>query len=288
MKPARGILSARAPAHGLRWRAALLLHAVIGIAFSALVVACSPSPGESAEASQAGAAGMSPGSNGGAGSVAGAAGPSSGAGGTGGEMADRRDSDAGGFDAHDPAAKMPLTTTLDAGNLQACMKPSIDHLQSWSVVQGSTTPAGGSLLVKEDDHYVAKVVLHGTSWHALLLPLANVVYDTIMVDLSTSTGFTLTYSATADLWIQMRPANHPHGAVHWVTKIPSTGGVLQSRFFSLAAESWSNLPAISGIPPWPYVETRAQARGFVFVGNKPNDVVFAGLRFDNYVPACRP
>jgi hypothetical protein len=29
-------------------------------------------------------------------------------------------------------------------------------------------------------------------------------------------------------------------------------------------------------------------RGFVIVGNQPNTVVFAGLRFDGYTPVCKP
>jgi hypothetical protein len=178
---------------------------------------------------------------------------------------------------------------LDAAKLQECTMPSIDRIQSWNATmgEGDMVPSGGSLLVKEGDHYVAKVTLNGNDWHVLPVYLSNAAGGG-MVDLSTSTGFTLTYSTTADLWIQMRPANHWNGGVQWVTKIPSSGGVMQSRFFSLDTASWSYLSQLGGKPSWPYEEARAQVRGFVIVGNQPNTVVFAGLRFDGYVPACRP
>jgi hypothetical protein len=189
-------------------------------------------------------------------------------------------------EAH-PTPDAPAGT--DAAKLQECTTPSIDRIQSWNATQGEgdMVPSGGSLLVKEGDHYVAKVVLNGTGWHVLPVYLSNAGGGG-MVDLSTSAGFTLTYRTTADLWIQMRPANHWNGGVQWVTKIPSTGGAMQSRFFSLAADSWAYLSQLGGKPSWPYEEARAQVRGFVFVGNMPNDVTLAGLRFDDYVPACRP
>jgi hypothetical protein len=178
---------------------------------------------------------------------------------------------------------------VDAPKLTECTMPSIDRIQSWNATQGEgdMVPSGGSLLVKEGDHYVAKVMLNGSGWHVLPVYLSNAAGGG-MVDLSTSTGFTLTYSTTADLWIQMRPANHWNGGVQWVTKIPSSGGMMVSRFFSLDAASWSYLSQLGGKPSWPYEEARAQVRGFVFVGNATNTVVFAGLRFDGYTPVCRP
>jgi len=177
----------------------------------------------------------------------------------------------------------------DAAKLQACTMPSIDHLQAWTATQGEgdMVPSGGSLLVAEDDHYVAKVVLNGTDWHVLPVYLTNAPGGG-MVDLSSSSAFTLTYSSTADLWIQMRPVDHWSGGTQWVTRIPSTNGARESHVFSLAPSAWSYLQALGPMPTWSYESARAQVRGFVFVGNKPNVVVFAGLRFEGYVPACRP
>jgi hypothetical protein len=202
-------------------------------------------------------------------------------------------SDAGATDASDASGTAganadALPPPTDAGKLQECTAPSIDRLTSWNATmgEGDMTPSGGSLLVKEGDHYVAKVTLIGTGWHVLPVYLTNTGGGG-MVDLTSSAGFTLTYNTTADLWIQMRPANHWDGGVQWVTKVPSTGGVLQSRYFSLAADSWSFLSQLGGMPSWPYGEARAQVRAFVFVGNMPNTVELTGLRFDNYVPACR-
>jgi hypothetical protein len=197
--------------------------------------------------------------------------------------------DGGAADLRDAPAGVDAPATADAAPLQACAMPSIDHLQSWTATQGEgdMMPSGGSLLVKEGDHYVGKVTLIGTGWHVLPVYLTNAPGGG-MVDLSQSSGFTLTYSSTADLWIQMRPVAHWNGGVQWVTKIPSTAGVQQSHFFSLDGASWTFLQSLGGMPSWPYEEARAQVRGFVFVGNMPNTVVFVGLRFDGYVPTCRP
>jgi hypothetical protein len=226
---------------------------------------------------------------GGAGST-GAAGTGQAGGGAGSTGAAGTTGAAGGGTAgRDAGAPTDGPAGIDAAKLMECTMPSIDRIQSWNATQGEgdMVPSGGSLLVKEGDHYVAKVTLNGNDWHVLPVYLSNAAGGG-MVDLSTSTGFTLTYSTTADLWIQMRPANHWNGGVQWVTKIPSSGGMMQSRFFSLDAASWSYLSQLGGKPSWPYEEARSQVRGFVIVGNQPNTVVFAGLRFDGYVPVCRP
>jgi hypothetical protein len=293
------------------------------VALFVLVAACSaPGPGGGGQTGAAGGGGAGAGAQAGSGGAGtggnatgqagagGAAGPAgSGGGGTTGQAGEGAGgggagdggggqagagTDAGAHDASAAAGRDAAPTADapaggDATKLQECTMPSIDRIQSWNATQGEgdMVPSGGSLLVKEGDHYVAKVTLNGTGWHVLPVYLSNAAGGG-MVDLSTSSGFTLTYSTTADLWIQMRPANHWNGGVQWVTKIPSSGGVMQSRFFSLAKDSWSFLQQLGGMPSWPYEEARAQVRGFVIVGNMPNSVVFAGLRFDGYVPACRP
>jgi hypothetical protein len=283
-------------------RTILLLFAACGLA-----AACSTPTGDGAT----GAAGASAGTNGNAGTTGtgGAAAGTTGAAGTGvagtgaagtgaagssggttGAAGGGATADGGSGDGRDATTVGDAPTSpADAGKLQECTSPSIDRIQSWNATmgEGDMTPSGGSLLVKEGDHYVAKVVLHGTGWHVLPVYLSNAAGGG-MVDLSTSTGFTLTYSTTADLWIQMRPSNHWNGGVQWVTKVPASGGALVSRFFPLAKESWTYLNQLGGMPSWPYEEARAQVRGFVIVGNQPNTVLFTGLRFDGYVPVCRP
>jgi hypothetical protein len=65
-------------------------------------------------------------------------------------------------------------------------------------------------------------------------------------------------------------------------------GVMQTRFIAFTKDSWGAIPGLSSVPPWPFEESRGQVRAFVFVGNKPNKITFYGLRFDNFVPMCRP
>jgi hypothetical protein len=105
------------------------------------------------------------------------------------------------------------------------------------------------------------------------------------VDLSQSAGFTLTYSSTADLWLQLRPAFHYDGGAQWVTKIPSTGGEMRRQEFSFAASNWTTIAL--GKPSWTYAAALKAARGFLFVGDKPNTIAFSGLRIDGYIPMCR-
>jgi hypothetical protein len=105
-------------------------------------------------------------------------------------------------------------------------------------------------------------------------------------DFSASKGFTLTYSATADMWMQLRPASKYSGGDKWVTKIPSTGGQLKSAFFDFMPASWTTVAEL-GKPSYSLAFALKEARGLLLVGKTPNVVVLTGLRIDGYTPMCR-
>ena len=173
--------------------------------------------------------------------------------------------------------------------LAPCAKPSLDHLEanSWNATgEGTTRPMGGTLLVKEGDHYVVKEEFlknGGDPWHVMEIYITN-QGDNGKVDLSKSTGVTMTYSSTGELYMQMRPAFHYDGGAQWVTKVPSTGGQLKTTFFSFDPGKWTAAP--TGKPSWTYAEARAAVRGTLLVGTDLNVITITGLRFDGYVPAC--
>jgi hypothetical protein len=73
---------------------------------------------------------------------------------------------------------------------------------------------------------------------------------TEQTDLTGSAGFWLTYSATADLWVQLRPAPDYNGGDKWVTKTPGTGGKMVTQFFPFTAASWFYLNVL-GVPTYP-------------------------------------
>jgi hypothetical protein len=168
--------------------------------------------------------------------------------------------------------------------LMECPKPSIDRITAWNATgEGTTKPMSGSLLVKEGDHYVAKQEFVGGDWHVLEVFIANAYGSS--ADLTNDASFTLTYSSTNDLWLQMRASNHYSGGAQWVTKIPSTGGQKMTQTFSLDPSKWTTIEL--GKPSWTYAEARQKACGFVFVGDKPNVIAFWSLRFEKYVPMCK-
>ena len=264
-----------------------------------LLAACSsaPLPGSSTGGSGGGKAtgGKTGGSTGGTGGVATGGTEGAATGGTGGAATGGAPATGGvgGKASPDAAVGMPDTGVSRADSaasadaeapLMECPKPSIDRITAWNATgEGSTKPMSGSLLVKEGDHYIAKQEFVGGGWHVLEVFIAN-AYGA-MADLSKSASFTLTYSSTNDLWLQMRAANHYSGGAQWVTKIPSTGGQMMKQTFSLDASQWTTIEL--GKPGWTYEEARKAACGFVFVGDKPNMITFYGLRFDGYVPMCR-
>ena len=169
--------------------------------------------------------------------------------------------------------------------LAACAKPSVDHLEIWTAHGGSLRPAVGcNLLIKEGErHYMKVEFLPGGEWHEIVVPIANSLAK--KADLSASKGFTITYSATADLWVQLRPLSHPHGGEQHTAKLPATGGMMQELFVPFAPASWGML---LGTPTFPFADAVRDANFFDFVGPPASANVFVvrGLRFDGYVPPC--
>lgn len=166
-----------------------------------------------------------------------------------------------------------------------CTAPSIDGLQQWLASgEGTTVPASGSLLVRDGDRYAAKVRFLNAEWHVIVVWLGN--QFEAQADLSKSSGFWLTYSATDDLYVQLRPASHWSGGDKWLAPVPSTGGKLVKRFFSFSPDSWTWLPEL-GKPSYSFASALGEARGLVFVGKTPNTLDFRGLPIDGYQPPCR-
>ncbi|HET6279868.1 MAG TPA: hypothetical protein VFH73_02850, partial [Polyangia bacterium] len=194
-----------------------------------------------------------------------------------------------GSDARDSSPGLDGSGLADAPPLMECTTPSIDRIQVWvaSMGEGDMVPAGGTILVPEGGRTVGKIEFRGNGWHVVPVYPTN-TQGAGQFDLSQSAGFTLTYSATSDFYAQMRPANHFGGGTQWGTKIPGTAGATQSFFVALSKANWGAIPGLSAVPPWTFEEAVAQVRAFVFVGNTPNKITFYGLRFDGYVPMCRP
>ncbi|MBP2337198.1 hypothetical protein JOF41_003376 [Saccharothrix coeruleofusca] len=166
-----------------------------------------------------------------------------------------------------------------------CATPSIDRFQQWLASgEGTTVPATGSLLVRERHGYAARVEFLGTEWHVAVVWLGN--QFEAQADLSDSAGFWLTYSATDDLYVQLRSASRWSGGAQWLTRVPSTDGRLVRRFFSFAPDGWTWLPEL-GEPSHSFASAVAEARGLVFVGKTPNRLAFRGLRVNGYRPPCR-
>jgi hypothetical protein len=184
-----------------------------------------------------------------------------------------------------PDAAPPPVGGPDAAPLAECPgKPSIDRLEEWLASgEGQTVPATGSLLVPEGDHYVAKVQLVGSEWHVVVVWMGN--QFEAQEDFSAASGFTLTYSATDDLYVQLRPGSHWSGGDKYVTAIPSTNGQVVTRTFSFAPSAWTTIPEL-GTPSYPYADALREVRGLVFVGETPNDLAFYGLRVDGFSPPC--
>lgn len=165
-----------------------------------------------------------------------------------------------------------------------CSTPSIDRYQQWLASgEGATVPATGSLLVRDGHRYTAKVDFVGAEWHVAVLWLGN--QFEAQADLSHSAGFWLTYRASDDLYVQLRPASHWSGGDKWLTLVPSTRGKLVTKFFSFKPGAWTSLPEL-GTPAYSFAAALTEARGLVFVGKTPNRLEFRGLRVDGYTPPC--
>jgi hypothetical protein len=177
------------------------------------------------------------------------------------------------------------TTTANASHGGECGTPSIDRLQQWIASgEGATEPATGSILVPKNRHdYTAKIKFLADDWAVMVVWLGNKFEA--QADLTKSRGFWMTYRATSDLHVQLRPASHWSGGDKWVTRIPSTRGKLVKRFFSFNPDKWTTLPEL-GKPAYPFGEALDDARGLVFVGKTKNDLEFQGLKIDGYRPPC--
>jgi hypothetical protein len=187
--------------------------------------------------------------------------------------------------ASDSAAAVP-PEGFGAGPLTECSPgPSLGRLQLWRA-HGNTVPGPQSnLLVKEGDRHVATVRFTAPappSWSEAVLYLTNVAEAAR--DLRTSSGFTITYSATADLWIQLRGTVKRDGGDQHVAALPATGGAVSKRSIRFAPEDWTFLSRL-GKPNHAFADAVRTAVLFNFVG-QTNEVTVHDLRFDNYVPAC--
>ncbi|MFC7532026.1 hypothetical protein [Actinoplanes sp. GCM10030250] len=204
--------------------------------------------------------------------------------------------------AASPGAAVAHGHPASHGHPHECATPSIDRLQQWLASgEGTTVPATGSLLVPAgrnrpapptgslpaaaggNSRYTAKISFVNAEWHVAVVWLAN--QFEAQADLSRSAGFRLTYSATDDLWVQLRPASHWSGGAQWATRIPSTHGRTVSRFFSLRPQAWAAVPEL-GAPAHSFESAISEARGLVFVGKTANELEFRGLRVDRYTPPC--
>jgi hypothetical protein len=130
--------------------------------------------------------------------------------------------------------------------------------------------------------YIAQATFTSSNeWHVLVIWLANEFEAS--VDLSGSSGFTLTYSATADFYIQLRPAFEWSGGAKWHMPIPSSGGQVVTHTFAFDASDWEER---LGAVPHTFEAALADARGLVPVGNSQNEISFHSLRIDGYEPPC--
>jgi hypothetical protein len=246
--------------------------------------------GSGGQSGSVGTGGSSPGSGGGSGGSAGGTGGGTVSGGSGGSSVDGARTDSGGETGPtgDTGGPGDGSSSPDLGAVQACPRPSVDRLEIWTAHGGSLRPAvGGNLLVKEGDRYYAKVeFLPGGEWHEIVVPLVNSLMK--QVDLTNSKGLLLSYSATAELWVQLRPLSKAHGGDQHTALIPSTGGMVKELFLPFNAQTFG-VPLL-GAPAHPFSQTLRDANFFNFVGRPAvmNTFVVRGLRIDGHLPPCSP
>jgi hypothetical protein len=168
-----------------------------------------------------------------------------------------------------------------SGMLTECATPSLGRFQDWRA-HAFSVPAAGSLLVKEGDRYVMKVKFTGANWGEAVLNLGN---GGVAVDLSKSAGFTVTYTASTDVGIQIRGNVQPHGGDQHVAVLPASAAP-KTLSFRFVPEDWTFLPGL-GRPSVALADVIKSALIFDIVSRTANDVTISSLRFDNYVPTCR-
>ena len=192
----------------------------------------------------------------------------------------------GGAPEMDAAPVMDAPPSTPPPRMPECKTPSIDHLAHWYVASEAkavTVPGAGSILVPQDGYQVGKVSFVGAGWHIVAVWVANSV--TAQADLSNSASFTLTYSATADLWVQLREVANYEAGGHFVAVLPSTGGQLKTISVPLTADHWMTLPSL-GKPTVMFADAIKQVRGLFFIDDAANTLEFDRLVFDNFTPAC--
>jgi hypothetical protein len=206
-------------------------------------------------------------------SAAGTGGTNAGTGGTNGGTGGSAGTDASASDTGAPDA--PAVT---------CAKANLDGFTSWLATnEGKMIPSSGSILVRDGAGWVGNVEFVGAEWHVLEILVGN-TFNT-QRDFSMSKGFTLTYAATTDIYIQARPANAYSGGAKHVIKLPSTNGAKTTTFFSFAPDAWTTIGEL-GRPNYPLGDALKQLRAFVVVGKTPNKISFYGLTVDGYRPTC--
>jgi len=72
--------------------------------------------------------------------------------------------------------------------------------------------------------------LSGGAWSEVVVPVNN--NETIRAISASRLVFTITYSATADFWGQLRGTVQAHGGDQNVVKLPSTGGNMSTLSFA--------------------------------------------------------
>jgi hypothetical protein len=269
--------------------------------------ACTPqttgdSGGTGGSSSSPGSGGAGGGSGGGGGSAASTGGSSGSSGGSGGTLASSggaggssagtggsspSSGGAGGSSAPGTGGSAdagPPETAPDAPPAVMCAKANLDGFTSWLATnEGKMIPSSGSILVREGEGWVGKVEFVGAEWHVLEVLVGN-TFNT-QRDFSASKGFTLTYAASSDIWIQARPANAYSGGAKHVIKLPSTNGAKTTTFFSFAPDAWTTIAEL-GRPNYPLGDALKQLRAFVVVGKTPNKISFYNLTVDGYRPTC--
>jgi hypothetical protein len=173
----------------------------------------------------------------------------------------------------------------DVAPLTECPGGSLDRFQKWlahALVTGAA--ADSSILVTEGNREVARARFPGGDWSEVVVLLGNAADASI--DLSMSAGFDITYSATADLFIELRGTVQLHGGDQHAVKLPATGGATVTMHVPLDPAAWTFIDTL-GKPTVAFADVVRTANMFDIVGNTANVVSFSGLRFDNYVPACR-
>ena len=192
----------------------------------------------------------------------------------------------------DGATTGPDPTGGDAGGfvpgpITECTGPSIDRLQQWlghNALEGVAPLSDTSILVSEAGHYVAKAKFTGADWSEIVVRINNA--EGVGVNLSQSSGFTVKYSATADLWFEFRGTVKLHGGDQYGAKLPATGGAIVSKFISFDPANWAQVPGLDQ-SLHAFADVLKTASIFDVVGHSANTVAFYSLRFDKFQPPCK-